>query len=74
MCERLVRLSDLPQYALVCLVQAIRHLLEDTPGTWWEAVPQDFQLAEHPAEPISYFEIHRKVVDERSLHSIRFIR
>jgi hypothetical protein len=52
----LVRLPDLPQYPLVCLVQALRQLLQDTPDTWWETVPQDFQLAEYPPEPISYFE------------------
>ena len=54
----LVWLPDLPQYALVCLVQAVRQLLQDTPDTWWEALPQDFQLAEHPSEPISSFELH----------------
>jgi hypothetical protein len=72
MCKSLVRLSDPPQYALVCLVQAFRQLLQNMPNTWWEAVSQDFQLAEHPAEPISCFEIHLKVVDEKPLHAIRY--
>ena len=52
MCMSLVRLSDLLQYALVCLVQAFGQLFQDTSDTGWEAVPQDFQLAKHPAEPI----------------------
>jgi hypothetical protein len=52
----LVRLPDLPQYVFVCLVQAVGQLLQDAPDSWWETVPQDFQLTENPSEPILCFE------------------
>ncbi len=48
-----IRLSDLPQYAFVRLVQAFGQLAQDTPDARWETDSQDFQLAKHPAEPIS---------------------
>jgi hypothetical protein len=49
----LVRLFDRPQYPLVSFVQAFGQLVKDATNTWWETVPQDFQLAIYPSKPMS---------------------
>ena len=50
-----------------------RALVQDTSDTWWEAMPQDIQLAKHPPEPMSYLRFGYGQMTTR-LHSIRFLR
>jgi hypothetical protein len=45
-------LLDLPQHTLVCLVQRFRQFVKKAPDARWKTVPQDFQLTEHPTEPV----------------------
>ena len=49
----LIRIIDLPEDTLICIIKRFGQFLKDTTQIAWETGSQNFQLAEYPSEPVS---------------------